>query len=223
MKKYKYKAGVTLVEMLVTVSIIAILATMVIAIATRVDNQGKEQLTRGTFAIIDTALEQFKDHRYPYYGQYYRFDFPLDCNGYSRDEVRATLKDALNASDVQIPVSIENYDLNYSGISVMHLLLSQLTECKKTLEKIDKSLVTNEYSGGSLNVSIAIGDTTSFPFYRIVDPWKTPLMYDYYNENLHPTTPTGFDNMKNSRKNFPVLISAGPDRRFGTSDDIRSR
>ena len=66
MESYKHKTGVTLVEILVVVAIIAILATMVISLAARIDNQGKERLTENTFALLDPALGEFCDYGYSY-------------------------------------------------------------------------------------------------------------------------------------------------------------
>jgi hypothetical protein len=41
---------------------------------------------------------------------------------------------------------------------------------------------------------------------EIYDPWGTPLDYRY-----------------EAGENFPELISAGPDRKFGNADDITNR
>ena len=56
MKRYKYKYGVTLVEILVVVAVIAILATMVIGIAARINDQSKEQGLESTFTLLESAL-----------------------------------------------------------------------------------------------------------------------------------------------------------------------
>ena len=91
MKSYKHKTGVTLVEILVVAAIIVILVSMVIGIAARIDNQGKEQLTKNTLALLDAALGQFQNYGYEYKlapnagpdeMEFYRsLDFPIDCNG----------------------------------------------------------------------------------------------------------------------------------------------
>jgi len=62
MKSRKYKAGFTLVEMLIVVAIIAILATMVVGLATRIDNQAKERGLKSTFALLDSALQEYYDY-----------------------------------------------------------------------------------------------------------------------------------------------------------------
>ena len=51
MKSYKYKYGITLVEILVVVAIIAILATMVIGISSRINDQSKERGLESTFTM----------------------------------------------------------------------------------------------------------------------------------------------------------------------------
>ena len=60
------KVGLTLVEMLVVIAIIAILASTVITIATRIDNKSREQLAGSTIAILTAALGQFQDYGYKY-------------------------------------------------------------------------------------------------------------------------------------------------------------
>ena len=56
MKTRAYKTGFTLIEMIAVIAIIAILISMVVTIAKRIDDQGKERLTRGTLVIIGSAL-----------------------------------------------------------------------------------------------------------------------------------------------------------------------
>ena len=67
MKTHKYKRGLTLVEMLTVVAIIALLATMVISIAARMDNQSKERSLKGVFALLESALQEYHEYtgRFP--------------------------------------------------------------------------------------------------------------------------------------------------------------
>jgi len=62
MKSYEYKHGVTLVEILVVVAIIAMLASMVIGIAARIDNQSKERGLECTFALLEFALQEYREY-----------------------------------------------------------------------------------------------------------------------------------------------------------------
>lgn len=61
MKTRKYKHGLSLVEMLIVVGVIALLATMVIGVASRIDNQAKERGVESLFALLDAALEEYKE------------------------------------------------------------------------------------------------------------------------------------------------------------------
>jgi len=61
MKTRKYKHGLSLVEMLIVVAVIALLATMVIGVASRLDNQAKERGVESLFALLEAALEEYKE------------------------------------------------------------------------------------------------------------------------------------------------------------------
>ena len=62
MRSYEYKHGLSLVEILVAVSVIAILTTIVIGIAARIDNQSKERSLKGTFALLESALQEYYEY-----------------------------------------------------------------------------------------------------------------------------------------------------------------
>jgi prepilin-type N-terminal cleavage/methylation domain-containing protein len=219
MKSYEYKTGFTIVEMLIVVAIIVILATMVVGLASRITNKTKEQLVENTIAILDAALEQFHDYGYSYPPPYSEFDFPLDCNDFTQAALETTLGNALGA--VSVSISGGTHKNEYSGSEALYFFLSRVPECKAALDKIAGSLITNKDSyGKDLKLTI---DGTEYPLIRIVDPWRErgattntgkTLRYDYYDEK------TGAPETK---RNFPVITSAGPDGIFDTSDDISSR
>jgi prepilin-type N-terminal cleavage/methylation domain-containing protein len=204
----KHKTGVTLVEILIVVAIIAILTTIAISIAAHIDNQSKRQLAQGTIEILTNALEQFHDYGYNYNPPYSEFDFPLDCSGFYLVELETTLGYApgLDVGSVSISGA---HDPNYSGSEALCFFLNRVPESRKTLDKIDSSLI----------VSDGLITTTSggkYPLLRIIDPWGKTLHYDYYDETSIPPDP-------DSKRTFPVISSAGPDRIFGTTDDITSK
>jgi prepilin-type N-terminal cleavage/methylation domain-containing protein len=62
MKTYKNKYGLTLVEMLIVIGVVAILASMVIGIAARIDNQSKERCLKTTFTLLEGALQEYYDY-----------------------------------------------------------------------------------------------------------------------------------------------------------------
>jgi len=221
MKKRTDKYGLTLIEMLIVVGIIALLTAMIVGIARRIDNQSKERLAENTIAIINTALGQFKDYGYDYNDVDYRgFVFPLDCSGFNPvgpGGLIETLQIATGTANPADGINPLGSHLNeYSGCEVMYFLLSQIPECKTTLDKIDKSLTTSKGSNNQ-NMNITVGGQI-YPLLRIIDPWGTTLRYDYYDE-----TAATLSKMIDSRRTFPVVISAGPDKVFNTIDDIRSR
>jgi len=155
MKSCKYKAGVTLIEMLIVVAIIALLTSILIAAAARIYNQSKEQLTKNTFALLDAALQEYYD---------FTGYFPI-------------YQDA--------PSLVERSEFLYNE-------LNRTPSSRKILEKISSSLIENNPG------------TADMP--EIYDPWGTVLDYIYVAGDT-----------------FPKLTSAGPDRQFGTPDDITNR
>lgn len=193
MKARRHKTGVTLVEMLIVVAVIAVLVTMVIGIAARIDNKGKEQLTRSTFALLNAALGQFHDYGYRYpHPNYYDLKFPLDCNDISD----ADLINALGAT--ASPTG------GYLKSDVWYFFLSRAPASRKTLDRIDESL--------KQNTNIIFNDK-EYSLLRILDPWGTALRYRYDYDYTSPE----------DKWTFPVITSAGADRVFGTGDDIAGR
>jgi len=69
-----------------------------------------------------------------------------------------------------------------------------MPESRKILGRITEALVKNEY-----------GTIDTPP--EIYDPWGTVIDYIY----------------DVAGDNFPVLVSAGPDKIFGTADDISNK
>ncbi len=249
------KTGFTLIEMVMVIAIIAILVSMVIGITKRIDDQSKERLCRETITLVGNALEQFRDFGYEYKStDYAGLTFPLDCNNLSitaadpclnlRDVLRnaiyppapsivfVTITDAAsNAITTEPP-----YYPRYSGSAALYFILSQVPDCRATLGKIDKSLLTNTCDDKVTDIFITIDitvsgvtTTTQLPFTRITDPWGTPLRYDYYPDYAdyilaYPAN-TWNDYLAyrdSAKRTFPVITSAGPDKKFDTADDISS-
>lgn len=221
MKSCKHKIGVTLVEMLVVVALITLLAAMVVGVAGRINTQGKERLTESALVLLDAALGQFQDYKYRYKNDpsddekrlfYLELDFPLDCNDLSQFDLEARLDEALNVN-----VSISGaHEPNYSGSEALYFFLSRVPASRKTLDRIDSSLITNKGSDGN-RMEIDI-DGEVYPLVRVIDPWGKPLRYDYYDE-----TESDFQKRGKGKRTFPLITSAGPDGIFNTTDDITNR
>lgn len=221
MKSGMVKHGFTLIELIITVAIIVIFMAMVVGVTKRIDDQNKERLCRSELALLDNALEQFRDFGYEYQGDFsgLGLTFPLDFSGFAATNIQTRLGSAFNITINNItPVGEPPHDPCYSGSEVLYFCLNQIPDCRITLDKIDKSLVTNDINGVSLNINITSGVTTqTLPLRRFIDPWKTTLRYHYYETDATWTPVSG------TNKTFPVIISAGPDKQFGTNDDIFNR
>src|SRR5512143_3350734 len=59
MAHWKYKRGLTLIEMLIVLGVIATLATMVIMVTRRVENHANENIVTSAFALLKAALREF--------------------------------------------------------------------------------------------------------------------------------------------------------------------
>ncbi|UCC22773.1 MAG: type II secretion system protein, partial [Planctomycetota bacterium] len=219
-------------EMIIVVAVIAILTTMVIGIASRIDSQSKERLMGETFELLDVALEEFAEYGYEYDLEAFNDDderdfyaglkFPIDCNDFSQERLEEELREVL---DVSVSVIEGDHKDEYSGSEVMYFLLSRVPSCRATLDKIHrpdkggivKSLITNKDArGGDLQIEV---DNRISPLLRVIDPWGRALRYDYYDEN--ETFNDG--KREKSKRNFPLITSAGPDGIFGNSDDITNK
>ena len=157
MKAYKHKPGLTLVEMMVVIGIIAILATMVIGIASRIDNKAREQLCESTLVILSTAIQQFQDFDYEYPNEAYGdFKFPLDCNDFSKDDLTNVINDLyyVEGAGVFGFFSDKKHDDDYSGCEMMHFFLSRIPACREALENAPAGATLNLFGGLSGGIEI---------------------------------------------------------------------
>ena len=214
MKAGKSKNGLTLLEILVSVSIIAILTVVVIGLHSKVEHKTDSRLLEKTFLTLNGALDEFRNYQYRYANSNYSgFVFPVDCNGFDKDQLCGELENVLVLNPGEVVIDANGtHDSNDSGCEVMYWFLDQVPSCRESLGRLDKTLVTN-VNRDRRNMTIEVDGRTS-PLMRVIDPWGQTLRYDYYDEETKT-----FD----SRRNFPVITSSGPDKQFGTADDIRSR
>jgi prepilin-type N-terminal cleavage/methylation domain-containing protein len=219
MKTCDKKRGFTLIEMMITVAVIVILVSLVVGITKRIYDQNKERLCRNELALIDNALEQFRDFGFDYKNGYAGLNFPLDCNyAFPAGQIPITLRDAFGFSSTGISTVVNPpHDPNYYSSEVLYFCLNQIPDCRTTLDKIDKSLLTNKGGDKVTDITISVNSGPAYPFMRFIDPWGTALSYHYYDTDASWAPVTG------TKKTFPVVTSAGPDKQFGTNDDIVNR
>lgn len=156
------KDGFTLVEIVVVVALIAILASIVVGIAGRIDSQAKEKAVEGVFVLLDSALQEYRQ---------FTDKFPEQPE--------------------------DNFANAAAHSEFLYQELHSVPDSRTVLEKIDKSLLENKYGTAGTQAGTSV---------EIYDPWGMPLDYRY-----------------KPGENFPVMISAGPDKTFGTADDISSK
>ena len=61
MRTHKYMQGLTLIEIVVVVGIIALLVTMIISLVSRFDNQAKERGLESTFTLLEDSLQEYHE------------------------------------------------------------------------------------------------------------------------------------------------------------------
>ena len=160
MADWKCKRGLTLIEILVVLGVIATLAAMVIVVTRRVESQSSENIVANAFALLNGALREYYE---------YTDKFPVQ------------------------PDRTPGNGTALAHIQSMYSALDAVPACKDILKGIDAVLVQRHDKQPAMS--------------RLYDPWGTPLNYIY--------TP--------GINTFPELVSAGPDRKFGTADDISSK
>ena len=154
MKAHKNKHGLSLIEILVAVAIVAILVSITIGIVSGIDNQNDEKELESTFALLDGALGEYYD---------YWKGFP-DPNKPPYTTHSAALYNQLRSTP-----GADEY-----------------------LEGINEKLIQKNPDSNDVS--------------QIYDPWGTLLDYLYVPSYT-----------------FPKIVSAGPDKVFGTNDDIKNK
>jgi len=157
----KYKRGLTLMEMLVVLGVIATLAAMVIVATRRVETQSNESVVANAFSLLKGALREYYEYT-----------------------------DTFPAQPDRSPTPSSGTALAH--IQWMYRDLDSVPACSKILKAIDTVLAQRQDKQ----------PTTS----GLYDPWGTPLNYIYAPGDT-----------------FPELVSAGPDKKFGTADDMSSK
>jgi prepilin-type N-terminal cleavage/methylation domain-containing protein len=143
--------AVTLIEMLVVLGVIVVLASLVIKVTLRVDNQSKERALDSAFTLLDASLRESYEFR-------------------------------------------DTFPQQVAHIELMMQELRSVPDSRQVLERLNPALIKSE---------TGIADVP-----ELRDPWGTVLDYIYDDS---------------AGDSFPELISAGPDKQFGTDDDISSK
>jgi len=187
------KNGMTLIEILVAIAIMAILAAGLYSVSNYVQTQAKVKLTESTIELLSAALEQY----YDFYG---KFPFIAD-KYYNRNKLELNDSNGLNgkvSDKAGTPLSLADYNDVYASSEAMYHFLNKCPDSKNIVSSIHSSLLTNEDNKNREYFFKFNSDGQVYQLRHIVDPWKTPLRYTYKQDD-----------------NFPVITSAGPDKKFG--------
>jgi prepilin-type N-terminal cleavage/methylation domain-containing protein len=182
--------GLTIMEVLVAVAIMALLAAGLYFAGSYVETQAKIKLTESTIETLAAAIDEYHDlyGKFPFEaGKYYDrndLESPIDVNG-----IGGTVIAYVNDVDQN---NFGNHKDEYSSIEALCYFLNKCPGSRKIINSINRSLLTNK---GNTNEEFRVG---TYPLIRVIDSWGKVLKYTYEQGN-----------------NFPVITSAGPDKKFG--------
>lgn len=190
----------TLVEILVALTVVLILIGALSGAGIHLKRQSEIRLTEGTLGVLVMAIEQYYTDYAAYVPQVNsKAEFETE-SGFPSVTIQGThLQDtAANPFLEEAAWSSEAlyYFLNRSpnAAAIMSALMDQVVS-------------NRDASGGVLLIEIPTGGTP-YDLIRFVDAWGMPIGYAY-NPAVDP---------------FPILTSAGPDKRFDTvSDNITNQ
>jgi prepilin-type N-terminal cleavage/methylation domain-containing protein len=196
MKRKQNKTGLTLVEILVAIAIIAILAAGLYSVSNYIEKQAKAKLTESTIETLSAAIEQYHD----FYG---KFPFLADKN-YGEPNLQTDVNGVV-VNKTGNPLSAPDYNDIYASSEALYYFLNKFPDGREIVGSINRSLLTNkDYKNTEYFIRIG---TVDYPLIHIIDVWQHPLRYTYKDGD-----------------NFPLIISAGPDKDFNTpADNISSK
>ena len=196
------RAGFTLIEMLGVLVIISILAYFLVSRLTNADEVVKTKIARQKIEHIAAAIAEYENEKGAYPPSTFKPEWGTPPN-----------------------------DLNV-GAEALYLALWQKGVEGEGLK--DDELVNVDHDSTTKKLTV----NPSLELFELRDPWGNPIAYlrrDDYDRQDHYTTEdtkTGesVDSLVLARKNEKTgayqnphefqLLSAGPDGRFGTEDDI---
>ena len=191
----------TLIEMLVVVAIVLILFGAMITATKHLKAESQRRLTASAIAVVETALDQYYQNTTP--KQYPPAVFSK--NGLNEVLYGTPPSNTVTATigDVDDPNFVPPKLFWNSGAA--YYFLTRVPQSKAILESLSNRMISNRDLNEAA-ILVTVPPAAAVDFVRFVDAWGTSLKYQYQ---------TGYA--------FPVITSAGPDRVFGTGDDVVSQ
>jgi prepilin-type N-terminal cleavage/methylation domain-containing protein len=194
--------GITLVELLVAIAIVAILGAGLYIAGDYADKQAKIKQTQSTIEMLSAALEQYRDAN-----SCFPFQFTLT---YKQTNLEGTDSNGLRGKVTDkagVQLTAANYNPLYASSEALYYFLNRNPASRNIIRTINSSLITNKDYRKIEYFFTFTGDPIVYPLLHFVDAWNFPFRYTY-----------------NTGDNFPLIESAGPDKDFNKKDDnITSR
>jgi len=183
--------GFSLMEILVAISIIAILLGIGAFGLSKVQAEARRAQTRSMFEGLEGALTEYKTQ---------------------------TTKGAPNHAATG--------DFNWAAINAnLNLSSERFVYAMSTVPQANQMLLAAVSSGSSESNKRIFASKDGDNFDEIYDAWSTPVLYRSNNLTwavAPEATINGDLSDPKYQTKFPAFFSAGPDKEFGTTDDVTS-
>jgi prepilin-type N-terminal cleavage/methylation domain-containing protein len=191
------KNGFTLVEIVVVITIVALLVSMVAGLGKHVKDQANVKLTKSTIEILVTAVELY----YQDNNDTMPFETVMAVDvDFVKSDFESLLGGAIDTTITTNDHSDALYDDDWSS-EAMYYYLSKSLNSRRIINTINNTLATSMDSANvPLEVNVAGNNIVMF---RVTDAWGNALRYRYTADDT-----------------FCVITSAGIDKLYGTADDI---
>lgn len=190
------KDAFTLIEVLVTLAIIMILVGALAGTGQYLRTRAGIQLTQSTIQIIDAALDQYLEQ--------YRA-FPFKNRNVDSDPAKADPYTVHHfETDLTADISSGTLTDNDASSAALYYFLNRCGDSKAILDTLSDRMITTLDAEGHQIKMVMGGVTYSVP--RFIDAWGISVQYEYLEQ--YP---------------YPKIMSAGPDKIFGTSDDLSNQ
>jgi len=206
----------TLLELLVTIGIIALLAGIVLAVSTSVIRNAERKQVEMMFQALDQAVAEFERAR----DQKISFKRPEDPDG-NYDIVELNL-----TAPYLIVCLLNGMDTTGTGNNFRPLLLSHASS-SEILKRIDPDFLRRD-TNTAVPSTGHVRNTATAPRSELVDPWSNRIAVVFPGRTKKPgelgdvdgTVRTSDENgLGVCRDRRICFVSAGPDGRFNTRED----
>ncbi len=197
----------TLVEILVALAVVLILISVMMGVGRAVKDRAAIDLTKGLLETLSTALEKYYDDfgKFPVTEKDYNSDGTI--NVYDESHLEFDLQGTIVSNGAIDELISKESDYAPALSASLFYFLDKNPASRAIVEGVPGTLVASkDASGAEIKIELNTDPPQTIDLPRYIDPWKTSIRYVYL-----------------AGAAFPVLTSAGPDRVFGTPDDITSK